>query len=102
MTNKERLISLIGFSPAENAAEGALLDLGLLSTDTYDTASNLNIKKAAIEVMKALITTADTSNAQTGFAIKYDRASILKLIAQFEQEVGDTTSLPTITGISPW
>ncbi len=102
MTNKERLISLIGFAPAPNSAEGALLDQGLDPALDYDSSDINTVKKAAIEVMTALITTADTGNGEVGFQIKYDRPSILKLIEQFKEDVGVTVSNRTITGIQPW
>lgn len=102
MTNKERLISLLGFEPPKNSAEGALLDFGLVEAGTYDSSSIDSIKKAAIEVMKVLLTTADTSNAQVGFSIKYDRSAIEKRIKQLEDELEVTDGRPTIKGIHPW
>lgn len=105
MTNKERLISLIGFSPAINAAEGALLDNALDPTALYVPANINTVKKSAIEVMSALITTADTGNSITGFNSKYDRAAILKLIDQFKDDIlglGTIGSNKIIKGISPW
>ena len=48
MTNKERLISLLGFAPPTNSAEGALLDAGITEGDAY-VAGNLDpLKKCAI------------------------------------------------------
>lgn len=100
MTNKERLISLLGFAPPKNSAEGALQDLGLGDADTYIVGNLVTVKKAAIEVMNIIITTADTGNNEVGWTAKYDRPSILKRIAQLEDEITDTH--PTIKGIQPW
>jgi hypothetical protein len=36
MTNKERLISLLGFAPENNSLEGELLDFDIAPGDTYD------------------------------------------------------------------
>lgn len=102
MTNKERLISLLGFAPPPNSAEAALIDIGLGETDTYIVGNLDSVKRAAIEVMKVLLTTADTGNAQTGFSIKYDRAAIEKRIAQLEDELDVVIDKPTIKGIHPW
>lgn len=102
MTNRDRLISLLGFEPPKNSAEGALLDLGITDTSDYVVGTLDNIKKAAIEVMKVLLTTADTSNGEVGFAVKYDRAAIEKRITQLEDELDVTDSRQTIKGIHPW
>lgn len=102
MTNRERLISLLGFAPPPNSAEGALLDAGIAEADTY-TASNINsIKRCAIEVMNIIITTADTGNDGPGFQTKYDRPSILARIKQIQAELDPATSGPTITGKQVW
>lgn len=101
MTNKERLISLLGFSPPPNSAEGALLDAGINVSGTYDASGSISIKTVAIEVMKVILTTANTSNAQTGFSITYDRDALMKRIAQLEEELG-IASVPTIKGVKVW
>lgn len=102
MTNKERLISLLGFSPAANSAEGGLLDVGIDPSAVYDSANILTLKAVAVGLMKVLLTTADTSNVQTGFAVKYDRAAILKLIDLYETELSDSGSNRIIKAIRPW
>lgn len=101
MTNKDRLISLLGFEPPKNSAEGALIDLGMVDTADYIVGNLDNIKRAAIEVMKVLLTTADTSNGEVGYSIKYDRAAIEKRIAQLQDEL-DVVTGPMIKGIHPW
>lgn len=86
MTNRERIEAYLGFKPASpNVIEGALIDVGLTGTDEY-TADSSAVKRAAIKTMRILLTTADTSN-ENGYAIKYDRASLLKLIDQLEEEI---------------
>jgi hypothetical protein len=101
MTNKERLISLLGFEPAnKDAVEGALVDQGVDPAATYDGSLSISIKKGAIEVIKILLSTADTTN-ENGYAIKFDRAAILKRLGQLEDELG-LTGLPTITSKRVW
>ncbi len=92
----------MGFNPGPNAAEGALSDLGIDPVGTYDSFSIDSIKAAAIEIMSALITTADTINSTVGFDIKYDRAAILKLIQQYRDDIGIVVSGRIIRGIHPW
>lgn len=102
MTNKERLIAFTGFEPPKNSAEAALLDFGMIDTDFYVVGNVDTVKKAAIEVMKVLLTTADTGNGEVGWTAKYDRPSILKRIQQLQQEIDPETLRPTIRGIHPW
>jgi hypothetical protein len=52
-------------------------------------------------VMKVILTTADTGNSVTGFNSRYDRASILKLIGQYESELG-LNGVPTIKAVAVW
>jgi len=103
MTNKERLISLLGFAPPVNSAEGALLDAGISETGLYDGSNKDQLKTIAIELMQLLLTTADTENTTTGFQVKYDRGSILKRIKALQDELGITSALtPTIKGVRVW
>jgi hypothetical protein len=102
MTNKERLISLLGFAPADNSLEGELLDFGIVPTGTYDPANSVVLKKAAIKIMELLLTTADTTN-ENQYAIKYDRVAVLARIKLLKRELGIVDgSIPTITGKSVW
>lgn len=101
MNNKERLISLLGFEPPINAADGALLDFGIVGTDAYSSSNKNTVKKAAIEVMKVILTTADTTNGQTGFSARYDRRAISKRIAELEDELY-LSGNRIIRGIQPW
>lgn len=86
MTIQERLISLIGFAPPQNSVEGALLDEGLNAADAYDPSLSLQVKKATIQVMEVLLTTADTTN-ENQYVIKYDRPTLLKRITALKDEV---------------
>lgn len=104
MTIKDRLISLIGFTPSnDNSLEGALLDQGLLSTTAYTVDKSISVKKAAIEVIQVILSTPDTVNDQN-YSIKYDRGSLLKLMASLKDEVLiiDEVKLPTITVKRMW
>ncbi len=87
MTNKERLISLLGFEPPKNAAEAAMIDAGITEAATYTAPALVSVKTAAIEVMKVILTTADTTNSLTGFSQKYDRDAIRKRISELEEEL---------------
>lgn len=102
MTNQERLISLLGFNPPVNAAEAALLDVGVDKAANYTSDQLIPIKTAAVEIMKVLITTADTGNGVVGWTAKYDRPSILKRIEQLEGEINGVPAGPTIRGLQPW
>lgn len=107
MTNRERLLALLGFAPAANAAEAGLLDVNMNPEDEYNPSTIDTLKRVAIGMMKVLLTTADTGDQQTGYQIKYDRPSILKLIELYEEELEETGEIPVpaqpkIRGISPW
>lgn len=102
MTNRERLCALIGFEPGRNVAEAALID-NRVSVNADYVIENLSIVKlSAIQVIKTLLSTADTGNSLTGFQIKYDRPSLLQLIKTYENDLEITTSYPTIRGVHVW
>jgi hypothetical protein len=102
MTNKARLISLLGFKPSnDDALEGALIDAGLTGADVYVSGNSDSIKRAFIQVARLLITTADTTPSDIGMGIRYDRDALLKLIAQYEKDLGIIVDeKPTITNKS--
>jgi len=107
MTNKERFISLLGFAPSFDSVDGALIDAGILGTSPYDGTNVIALKKAAIELLQLLLTTADVSdgNATAGFvhSVKYDRVAILARIKLLKGELGVTDeSLPTINTKAVW
>ena len=102
MTNKEYIISMLGFAAPANSVEAAMIDAGILEASTYVFANSVSLKLAAINVMRVLLTTANTSNSITGFSVTYDRASIFKRIALLEEELGISTALPTITSRNVW
>lgn len=105
MTNKESISALIGFAPSNaNVIELALLNAGYSPVLAYDTANQLGIKKAAIQVLYVLLSTADTNqgNSETVNSIKYDRAAILKRIEALENETGATDAVPVITSFKAW
>jgi hypothetical protein len=102
MTNRERLISLLGFAPESNSLEGEMLDFDITPADIYDPANSVTLKKAAIKIMELLLTTADTTN-ENQYAIKYDRVSVLARIKLLKGELGLVDeSIPTITGKQVW
>lgn len=104
MTNKERLLSLIGFAPSDdNALEGTLLDSGIDGSAAYIISNSVPVKRCAIEVMELLLTTANTSDVTPGFSITYDRNAVLARIKLLKQEIGVVDdSLPVITGLNVW
>lgn len=105
MTNKDRLISLLGFAPAnDNSVDGALLDFGIDGNVEYVAVNGNQVKKAAIQVMEMLLTTPDTTTESgTTFIQKYDRAAVQARIKLLKGELGLTDeSLPYITSRSVW
>ena len=110
MTNLERLISLIGFAPSNNdSLQGALIDFGINGADTYTVANKLVVKKAAIQVIQLLLSTADTNNGMSngaGFEIKYDRQYLLdyrdRLKKEVEEAENGVESNRLITGKTVW
>lgn len=102
MTNRERLISLIGFAPSNNTLDGALLDLGINGADTYTAANAVDVKKAAIQVIQVILSTADTIN-ENEYSIKFDRPSLIKYLDTLKAEVGEeTATTPVITSKAVW
>jgi hypothetical protein len=104
MTNKERLISLLGFAPADiNTIDGALIDGGLIGTDAYDTTTHYKlIRILAIGVCELLLSTGDYTNADQT-SLKYDRNAVLARIKLLKGELGlSDQSLPTISSPKWW
>jgi hypothetical protein len=102
MTNKERVEALIGFSPnSDNSVYAALLDRGLNADDQYDPLNSVTVKRATIEVMYILLTTANTSDSASSFSVTYDRNAILERIKALTDEIGDPTG-PTIRRVTKW
>jgi len=105
MTNKERLISLLGFAPDNNALDGALLDVGLAGGDNYVTENLESVEKASIPLLEVLLSTANisTHNGVTSAGKTFDRATILKRIQGLKKKYGiEDVSGRTIKGITPW
>jgi hypothetical protein len=100
VTIKERLISLVGFSPSANVIDGALVDSGLDGSDTYESTDLLTLKGIAKQLIEVLLTTPDTTN-ENGYAIKYDRSAALKRLEDLEEELNPTAG-PIISSVSPW
>ena len=105
MTNTEYIKAQVGFSTSDaNVFEAALLDAGVVGTDTYAVRNMLLLKTAAISVLYLILSTPDTASGtgETANSIKYDRDAILKRIAVLEGETGAATLRPTIKGVSAW
>jgi hypothetical protein len=89
MTNRDRLLSLLGFAPADrNAADGALIDAGIDGTALYTADMIIPIKKCAIEVLQILLSSANTSNSVTSFTVTYDRNAVLTRIKELKADCG--------------
>lgn len=103
MTTKERLISLLGFKPADdNAVTGALTDAGFTGMETYLVTNARAIKIIAVTIMELLLTTADYSSTD-GVTVKYDRNAIQARIKLLKGELGLTDqSFPTISTKRVW
>lgn len=100
MTNKQRVISQLGFDPPKNSVEGELLDTGISPEEEYTGSNSIALKTVALSICKIILTTADHTN-ENGFSVKYDRNAVLKRIADLEDELG-LTARPTITSKRVW
>jgi hypothetical protein len=91
MTNKERLISLLGFQPEKNSADGILLEKGIDADDEFDPEDDATIvsklRLCAINLMELLLTTPDQRN-ESGFDVKYDRDAIMKRMNLLKIDAG--------------
>jgi hypothetical protein len=85
VTNKERVISLVGFEASDTAIEGALIDNDLTAGSTYEKANAVPVAKAAISVLRSLIV---SSVKEGGYTINYDKDLIVKRIQSLEKEYG--------------
>lgn len=102
MTNRDRLISLVGFAPQTNVTDGALIDAGVSAVEIYTSANADVLKKVAIGVMQVILSTADTTTPD-GMVIKYDRPSLLALIKEYKKDLGITDiETPIINSVSKW
>lgn len=91
MTNKERLISLIGFAAKDDAIEGELIDQGVTGSDSYNGSKLTELKTGALNLLKLIISTPDVEDDNgTGFttSTKFDRSAVLERIKQLEDELG--------------
>lgn len=109
MTNKAKLLSLIGFAPSNaDVVIGALQDVGLTDTDNYvPTDSNLLVmKKAKLQVLRTLYSTADVTTSNSGIvsnSIEYDRNALDKEIKRLEGELGIiVTPVSTVRAVRRW
>lgn len=106
MTNRERLISLLGFSPSNvnNLMDGALVDAEIDGTDTYVLDNSVGIKTALLSILKIIYSTPDVTTSTSGIttsSLKYDRQNLWKRISDLETELGLTEG-PKVTFIRPW
>jgi len=104
MTNRERLISLVGFSVKDNAVDGELIDAGILGTAIYDGSNLVKLKTCALNLLRIIISTPDVQDDNGGgftTSTKFDRPSVLIRIAQLEGEL-DLVTGPTIEAKSMW
>lgn len=80
-----------------------MIDFGIEASDEYTIENAIPVKKGAIAIMELLLTTADTSNPESGMSIRYDRASVLKRIALLKGEIGLVDdAMPYITSRVVW
>lgn len=98
MTNRDRTIAMLGFTPDENGVQAELMDLGINALSTYDPVNYSKINRAARKLIEVILSTPDTSNSITGFGVSYDRRALevrLKLLR--EEEGFTTTSIKSVT-----
>jgi hypothetical protein len=101
MTNKARLISLLGFAPPTDALEGTMIDNLIDGSATYEAEDSLKLKNAAVELITLILTTADTTNTE-GFSVRYDRKAVEARLKALQIELGLIDEGPIITGKSIW
>ncbi len=89
LTNRKYYESLLGYAPSADEVEGALIDVDIDGTLTYDKTNSIALKKAALSSLRRLLSTPDISQGtgETTNQIKYDREAIWKRIHQLEEEV---------------
>ena len=105
MTNKEYLISQLGFTPSnQNAIEGALIDAEITAGDSYNSSNRVLIKTAALDVLRILLSTADTEQGtdETRQSVKFDREAVTRRIRDLELELGITSGVPRVKGVQVW
>lgn len=103
MTNKDYLISLLGYTPTVLMLEGLLLNQGLTGNIVYVETDYLKMKRALHQGLLLLLSTPDIQqgNGETSNSIKYDRKMIHERILMLEKELGIYRN-PTIKGKQPW
>lgn len=89
MTNRTRLVSLLGFRADKDSIDGALIDAGIDGTLTYDKTQSTVLRNCAIELLELLLSTPDQTN-ENGFVIKYDRGAIQARIRSLQTEEIET------------
>jgi hypothetical protein len=108
VTNKQAIESFLGFGQGNDDQVNIQLAVqGVDPVGTFDLTkaaeSIVPIEKAALEVMRILLTTADNTNDQPLYTIKWDRVAVLKRIQALEYKYGLVTdSTPTITSVRVW
>ena len=99
MTNKERLKAYLGFAPADdNTTEAALLDFAIDPSETYTVTNLIPVKRAAISVMRILLTTANTTNMD--HSQTWDKTAVAKRVDDLEEEIEPKG--PTIRAVHKW
>jgi hypothetical protein len=102
MTNKQRLKGFVGFAASEETLDGVLIDHQINPSLAYDGTNVLLLKRAAIDVLKVLLSSPDITN-DTGFTHKYDRNAVAKRISQLEDELDPVVKeKATVTAKQYW
>jgi hypothetical protein len=101
MTNKERLISLLGFTPDHNSIDGELLDAGITGAATYDGSEKDGIRTCAINLIELLLTTPDQTS-DNGFKVIYDRKAVMEKLGILKGETGETLVKRNIQRANFW
>ncbi|MES2620240.1 MAG: DUF6706 family protein [Bacteroidota bacterium] len=100
MTNKERLLAMLGFSPSPQAINAALIDFQIQGDIVYDGSAYPLIRLAAIRLMEVLITTPNVSNGEAGLSTTYDRGAIERRIASLKSEINISAGKSIARGFS--
>lgn len=104
MTNKQRLIGLLGFTPQNNTVDAELIDVDIdgAATYVYNAANLIALKKCAINILQVALSMANTNDGLSNFQINWRPGDLQDYINILKEQVGDTSGRPSIKGVCRW
>jgi hypothetical protein len=100
LTNREKILSILGHASPTNAVEGVMIDNDIIGYDPYVKDNLIPVLKAKKSLLRILLSTPDTTN-ENGYGIKYDRKAIRDDIKDTEDEISGIEG-PTLTSCVLW